>query len=291
MGVAVVPLLLLAGFMTMVQSGADVAPLTAMVEAEHAFAARAREKGVRDAFLEFLTPAAIMLSPDPVRAHDVFGPRPSVPFSAESLVWEPRLGDVAASGELGWLTGPSTFVLASSPTPTPRYANYVSVWKRQGDGAWRVILDVGTVTPSSAEFAPGFNRFPMRNRGTPRAATAVAFPLAEADRALNETLEQRGMRDGYATVLLDATRLHRSGMLPIEGRDAVLAWVAAKRGRYTGLGARAEAAASDDLGYSYGSYGIKGPEPEAGSYLRIWHRDAGRRWRLVLDLAQVRVQN
>ena len=80
------------------------------MNAERAFAKAATQKGIRDAFLEFFADDAIAFSPKPVSATERLRSRPSRPFSELELTWEPRTGDVASSGELGWLTGPSTFI-------------------------------------------------------------------------------------------------------------------------------------------------------------------------------------
>jgi ketosteroid isomerase-like protein len=290
MWIGVVLFMTLTARLAQAQPALDIPPaLTAMADAERAFAASARELGVRDAFLRFLTPDAVMFLPDPVVAHEGLVNRPSVPFADESLTWEPRLGDIAASGELGWLTGPSAFVVANGSGADPRHTNYLSVWKRQPDGAWRVIVDVGTGTPAEPPFAPGFNRFPMQERWPASAGSAAsAVPLADADRALNDALAQRGLRDGYAPLLIDATRFHRGGTMPVVGREAILERLASKQGRYTGSATRVASAASGDLGFSYGSYALDGPAPESGTYLRIWHRGADGVWRLAVDLAQRR---
>lgn len=288
MGIDVVLLVMLTGLLAQ-QPPVNVPPaLAAMAEAERAFAARARDVGVRDAFLQFLTADAVMFLPDPVVAHEGLVNRPSVPFADESLTWEPRLGDVAASGELGWLTGPSAFVAATGPDKTPRHSNYLSVWKRQPDGAWRVIVDVGTGTPGEPLFSPGFSRFPGDGPTRATAALTTATPLADADRALNEDLARRGLKEGYAPVLMAATRFHRGGAMPVVGREAIVERVASKQERYEGSVTRAETAASGDLGFSYGLYVLHGPVPESGTYLRIWHRGVDLVWRLAVDLAQRR---
>lgn len=263
--------------------------LAELADAERSFAASARELGVRDAFLKFLAPDAVMFVPDPVIAHEGLINRPSVPFADEPLTWEPRLGDIAESGELGWLTGPSAFVVTNGSDPGPRHTNYLSVWKRQSDGAWRVIIDVGVATPAEPPFAPGFNRFPMQERWAANAGSLrPAVTLADADQALNDLLAQRGLRDGYAPVLTDATRFHRAGDMPVVGPQAILERIDATPGNYTGSPTRVEQAASKDLGFSYGSYELDGPAPKSGTYLRIWHRGADGVWRLAVDLAQPR---
>src|SRR5215216_718889 len=109
---------------TLTAQDAITPELAALADAERAFAQAATHKGIRDAFLEFFADDAIALAPDPVPAKERLRSRPSVPFSENELLWEPRTGDIAASGELGWLTGPSTFTNKKANT-APGYGNYL----------------------------------------------------------------------------------------------------------------------------------------------------------------------
>src|SRR5205809_6101490 len=99
--------------------GAGPAALAAMVEAERAFAKRASEVGVRDSFLEFFADDAIRFAEAPGPAKAFMKGLPSQPPSVVELSWEPRFGDAAASGELGYLTGPATRVVHRDPAPPP----------------------------------------------------------------------------------------------------------------------------------------------------------------------------
>ena len=61
-----------------------------------------------------------------------------------TLKWQPVKADVAASGDLGYtvgswqLTGKSRKGDAVSMT-----GKYMTVWKKQSDGAWKVVADMG----------------------------------------------------------------------------------------------------------------------------------------------------
>ena len=69
-----------------------------------------------------------------------------------SLRWEPLRADIARSGDLGWTTGQFT-VDATGPDGTTNRTQglYVSIWRRQPDGTWKVVMDLGnpTTTPTS----------------------------------------------------------------------------------------------------------------------------------------------
>jgi ketosteroid isomerase-like protein len=59
-----------------------------------------------------------------------------------SLTWAPTRADIAASGDLGWTTG--TWEVRSSPDAAPSGRGlYVSIWRKQPDGSWKVVMDLG----------------------------------------------------------------------------------------------------------------------------------------------------
>jgi ketosteroid isomerase-like protein len=270
-----------------------------MANAERAFAARERIVGWKQAFLEYFADDAVGFNGTESGNAKAQIRRVPDPAKDAQLLWEPRYGDIAASGELGWLTGPSTSINPARNNGAPRYGNYASVWKRQADGSFKVVLDVGVNTPSLPPFAPGFTRAPQGSRSTGPAADARAT-LAAADRALARgTLVNQA--DAYRGRLAPGARLHRHDMLPATGEVAILEALA-KQPPFTASEHRyAEAARSGDLGYTWGSW-------EKGFYVRVWTResppkerrqgvpgDAERRpdvpvdsggWKLVLDVLQ-----
>ena len=138
--------------------------LAAMADTERAFAKTATVKGWRDAFLDFFADDAVALGRDVTLAKDGLRKQPSTPFSEFELVWEPRLGDVAASADLGWLTGPSTSINHTAKEGKPGHGCYLSIWRKQPNGPWRVFIDVGAGAPEPVPFAPGFTRMPFGAR-------------------------------------------------------------------------------------------------------------------------------
>src|SRR5215211_6002795 len=74
--------------------------LMQMVETERAFAARALVVGWKQSFLEYFADDAIGFDGGVGLAKDQLRATPDPPQDLQ-LLWEPRYGDVAASGELG----------------------------------------------------------------------------------------------------------------------------------------------------------------------------------------------
>ena len=65
------------------------------------------------------------------------------------LTWTPVGADISESGDLGYTYG--TFEFRSKDKngkPTVDYGNYTSIWKKQKDGSWKVVLDMGNATPA-----------------------------------------------------------------------------------------------------------------------------------------------
>jgi ketosteroid isomerase-like protein len=262
------------------------AALQAMVDTERAFAQTATEKGIRDSFLEYFAAGSIAFNPGPISATQRLRERPARAFSEFELRWEPRTGDVAASGELGWLTGPSTFTDHTVANPHPQPGNYLSIWRRQGDGQWRVFIDQGTQPPETVTFAPGFTRFtfPSRYTGAETGARATAS-LQAADRDLNAALGKRGSA-AYGDVTTETSRLHRSGSMPSIGRVAIEKWMKEHASAMTATTGAAESALSGDLGFSYGKFEVTAPVAKSGAYVRVWQRDASGKWLVVADVTQ-----
>jgi ketosteroid isomerase-like protein len=65
------------------------------------------------------------------------------------LTWTPVGADVSASGDLGYTYGTWEFHSKDKDgKPTVEYGNYTSIWKKQADGGWKVVLDMGNSSPA-----------------------------------------------------------------------------------------------------------------------------------------------
>jgi len=270
--------------------------LMQMVETERAFAARALVVGWKQAFLEYFSYTAVGFAEGrPGNAREQVAKNPDPPKDLQ-LIWEPRYGDSAASGELGYLTGPVKNILPSRNKGQPRHANYFSIWKREPDGSFKVVMDVGIQTPGPVPYAAGFTRAPHANRFTGDYDDTTP-PLGTADGLLNSSLRSDQAR-AYRSRLADGVRFHRENRLPIVGPTAVLQYLATQPS-YSNVEARfAEAARSGDLGYTWGTYSIaprrvtaaagaaKTLDAQVGFYVRVWVRERNGQWKVAVDVLQ-----
>jgi ketosteroid isomerase-like protein len=112
------------------------------------FAARARA-GLSEAFREYAATEAISLpmGEAPVHGRDAVANSLSALPPGE-LNWTPMAADVAQSGDLGYTWGTYIFrARTGDGQPKVSYGKYVTVWKRQPDGSWKFIVDIGNTSP------------------------------------------------------------------------------------------------------------------------------------------------
>ena len=161
------------------------------------------------------------------------------------------------------------------------------MWKKQADGTFRVILDIGVQPPGEVPFAPGFVRAPSRATGTPAPTRAEAEQaLLEADKAFSAALARDGAAPAFRAVMHPAGRLHRNGVLPMTSRDAAAQWLGTEVRAMTSEPMKSETGASGDLGYTWGKVAVTGADgkPFNGYYVRVWTLGEGNRWQLVADI-------
>jgi ketosteroid isomerase-like protein len=64
------------------------------------------------------------------------------------LTWAPVGADIAASGDLGYTYGTFEFRSKDKNGKTVvDHGKYTSIWKKQKDGSWKVVLDMGNASP------------------------------------------------------------------------------------------------------------------------------------------------
>ena len=272
--------------LSLATASAQTASLDEMVGTERRFAARALAVGWKQAFLEYFADGAPAFDGDRVvSAQELFRHRPDPPKDLR-LLWEPRYGDIASSGDLGYLTGPVQRINPSVNGGRPQHSIYASVWRRQADGSFRVVLDMGVPTPGPVMFARGFVRAPQANRYAGKSTAADATKsLRDTDAALTNAL-RAGQADAYQGHLADGALLHRPDVMPLVGEASILMWLNGQPRYATGESRFAETSMAGDLGYTYGTYELAANQASHGFYVRVWTRGRDGVWRVALDVLQ-----
>ena len=72
-----------------------------------------------------------------------------------SLSWVPERAVVAASGDLGYTMGSDEFSLANAEgVKTTTKGKYVTIWRKQADRSWKVVVDIGNSDAPPEPIAP-----------------------------------------------------------------------------------------------------------------------------------------
>jgi ketosteroid isomerase-like protein len=117
-----------------------------ILAADKAFSAESEKAGIKPAFLRVIAVDGKLLGDTRAGADAVNATFAQLPATA-TLKWEPSFVDVSASGDLGYTWGRYTLIIPSGKkgaAPYIKMGTYVTVWKREPGGAWKVVLDGGT---------------------------------------------------------------------------------------------------------------------------------------------------
>jgi ketosteroid isomerase-like protein len=252
--------------------------------ADSAFASLSAERGEQVAFEEYLAYDAIVFRPSAVLAREWFATHEQ---GAGRLEWTPEAVAVDCSGRWAVSSGPWTYVNPEGGDTAS--GHYLSIWRREPDNRWRVVLDTGidhrprvdSVVQLAASFAalwPGLTA--TAGRGDDQATT-----LEDAELSLNEAIHMDGTAVALSHAAAAGALAYRDDAAP-----APIATSATADDVYgRGSEARSQFAIADagsDFGYSYGVIEARSDpamSPVRAAYVRLWRRD-DRQWRLAIDL-------
>lgn len=116
-----------------------------LLQADRDFAALVDRVGDAEAFYQYLAEDATQIPADAAPRHG----RKEISDSLRSLPpmrlqWTPQEASVSDDGSMGWTWGEWTIVgTGKASGATYAGGRYLDVWKRQADGSWKVVADIG----------------------------------------------------------------------------------------------------------------------------------------------------
>jgi ketosteroid isomerase-like protein len=262
--------------------------MKSLADTERAFASMSVQQGVRMAFLANFADDGIAFQPHPVVYKDAAKDRPAPANpNAFTLNWKPVFGDVSESGNLGYTTGPYSFVDNSGKQP-PSHGFYFSVWKKDSTSRWRVAVDIGIGTPGPFEGPEDFRQAQpsKKSQSMPGEGKSGKQELEESIGEYLSIAAADGVIAAYENHLVEECRLHLEGHHPLLGRRFVTAFFDGKEITRTGKLLLAAVSESDDLGYAYGSYANleRGRSIENGYFCHVWKRNELGLWKLAAEI-------
>jgi ketosteroid isomerase-like protein len=249
-----------------------------LVAAERAFAADTAEHGFLYGFRKWSAPDAVGYQPDLVNIHkSLEGQTPSP--DDPTIEWWPEWAGIAASGELGFTTGPS--VIGGT-----RYGHYFTVWKQQANGDWRWIFDGGAGNNEKSSHGPN-DPVAYLATATARAGSAdkawSEIGAVEAEFAKSAATD---MMAAYTKLLADDVHIQGGGTgnQPAVGKAAAIEELKARGiARMNASQTGGEASLAGDLAYTRGDVShVRAGKERHDHYVRIWQKRS-QGWRLVFD--------
>jgi ketosteroid isomerase-like protein len=265
--------------------------LQSLVQSERDFARVSADSGMRQAFMTYLADEAIIFRPEPVRGKERYASSPEVPGM---LIWQPVFADISRDGKMGYTTGPWEFRQDIGSDSADAYGDYISVWKKQDDNSWKVVIDVGISHPHPGYNLPEVNLETEHPVADPpqkinRPSKTDGNALMQLDRNFSTQAEGVGIQMAFQSYASPEVRLYREGSFTMVGLEFSLTYLSDFTGSYRWTPQAADVAVSADLGYTYGTgessiQTVDSLTIERFSYLRIWKIDDTGNWKLVLEV-------
>jgi ketosteroid isomerase-like protein len=269
------------------QNRRSVDPLTAMVGTERAFSRMSEEKGIRESFTEFIAEDGILFRPRAVFGKKWMRENPSPPATTRPLlIWQPIFAGMSRAGDLGYTTGPWQFKNDIKDAKFSAFGNFMTVWKKQPDGKWRFVVDLGVSNPEPKAPALLIYGAPASGRFA-RDAAKGRSDLLNTERNFSKASVKHGAVEAFLAYASSDVRAFRNQKQPFIGRKAAVAAWTPLSIEWTWTTQSADVSTSGDLGYSYGLYEMRDKATnsvtETGNYMRVWKR-VNSAWKLILDL-------
>jgi ketosteroid isomerase-like protein len=274
-----------------VQSGPPDEQVQRLVDAERAFAKKALDTNIRDAFFENMAEEAILFRPTPVNGKEFFRGRPANPGPV--LAWYPSYAELSGTGDMGWTTGPWEFRPAKDKKPEA-WGHFASVWSRDTKGKFHVLLDEGHSCPKAPpQDSLTWARLPGSLNGREMVPLAELSATREAltatDAAYSQLLVEKGVGEALARHADDDVRLLRDERAELRGmkdagKELAKEWAAGATAWDVKIGGMSQA---NDLAFTYGivTLGAKAKDsPDGRKVFRVWRRRPGAEWKLALDV-------
>jgi len=221
------------------------------------------------------------------------------PFLANpdnSLRWTPLLQEVSNDATLGYTVGRYRLSAKTAEGKAVfEEGKYLSVWRKQADGTWKIAVDLGnpglpfpegTEPPAAVREAAG--------APPSRGAEAEEASLRQADAAFEKAVAERGA-DGCVEFFADDGILYDYGRPVAVGPQAVRAVVSAiLEGGISSLAWEplgVELSGDASLGMTYGGFETKGKGEDGqekvsqGQYATVWRKLPDGSWKVVVDVA------
>ena len=255
-------------------------PVQEVVEAELAFAKLSKEKNTKEAFLEYMaSDAVVFTNGEPVNGVELWKKKPA---TNGMLYWWPVFADISLAEDFGYTTGPYEMSKDKESEPFA-FGYYTTVWKKNGNGIWKVAVDLGIYFETPEDERHTLKTVRRSSGKGKKPITSTKEDLTFIEQSYTQWLNETG-NSFLPEYFSKECRIHRSGNWPFTSMKGIEDIQEERQFYFEPIDAGVSA--SGDLGFTYGRVKIESKDGnmEKASYLRLWKRESGTNWKIVLDV-------
>ena len=238
-----------------------------IVEAERIFAKNCVIKGQNQATYEQIAEHGILFRPGPIVVKPTLVNNQPPPMVLKTF---PEFVDAADSQDFGYATGPFEFQNHKPFSEPVLHGFYVSVWEKQKDGIWKVIIghNVDLGNKLLPEYALNFT-YPKEVKRVGKFEKTAPERLLNIDQAFLESWLKQPKAVTFLNFLSSDAKVFRDGEIPTQDKKTITRWIDdLEYFEWNPLGSKV--AQSGDMAYTYGSFkSKKANSKQEGFYLRI----------------------
>ncbi|MFT3822981.1 MAG: nuclear transport factor 2 family protein [Chitinophagaceae bacterium] len=241
-----------------------------VVNAELAFAKLAVDSGMKPAFLHFLDSNGVVFNrgviSNGIRQWQAIADAPG------KLLWQPSYAVIAASGDMGFTTGPFEFRRTMNDTVSSS-GQYATIWHKNNKGEWKFLADLG-INYAPSQFNVQQLQY-IKASLTPSSDTGIL----QTEQAFIEHFNTDSVK-AFLQVLHPEAWFNIAGKPPVHTQQAITEALAKIPQQLVFVPAGSGIAASKDFAYVYGTVLYSNRKE---NYLRAWiHTQSG--WKLLLQV-------
>jgi hypothetical protein len=257
--------------------------IQSLLAAENYFSGLSADKGVKKAFLKVSDDETIVFRPSPVAARKFYK---DAKEDSTFLSWYPSYARISISGDWGFTSGPY-IAKASKESEKKIHGQYLSVWKRNSKGVWKLAIDAGIRHPEpkaepKLDFASNTGNF-FRQHSTLRQQQRKDI-VVSTEKLFSLTLKAIAA-DAYNEFADDDIHILFPGVYPIVGKKNAIAFFNSQKMRFLSETIAADRAFGGEYAYTYGTASLtRSAKKEEFNYIRIWQRSEENTWNVLFEL-------
>jgi hypothetical protein len=242
-----------------------------VVTAELSFAKYAQDYSVRKAFLRYLDSNGVVFN----QGEMLNGLKTweGSPESPGKLLWHPAYAAMAASGDLGFTTGPYEVRRSMNDTAISA-GQYTTVWVRNKAGEWKFLADMGISYKQSL-----YNKQPLKQALSFTKAPDKDTDIMPTEHQFIANYKTKGL-SAFHEVAMDGSWFNINREQPKTALRDIESGLGKVPADLEFIPVAGGMAASRDLAYVYGTVQYK---QKKENYLRIWaYTPAG--WKVLVQV-------